>query len=331
MITIHFFSRPNRQKRPDRAVYVPRHRRGAPEVETSNVPVKDAQTKLPKEMSNSNPKVRSSRITNDKINAQSTTTDSTVNKLKDQEVEAPENTDAANEINLQKELASADLPLSEIHPEQVPVQNVVAETIMEIDIPSKHIDESAETQPREENIELANGPACLEESDKRDRRKSIETNEDSNNTSDMPTSSSSNDIPCDTSMSDGDKSEVQELPNSPTNPRNFESDISKRSEKVVQQPLVSKVLVISSAEDKSEKPKTASPQPTPVVPLMPPEKRVKKIERPKSKPAAPPAPPVKIDRDECDWDSLFDDNGDCLDPTLIDEVIFEMYLHLVHE
>ncbi|XP_015434853.1 PREDICTED: R3H and coiled-coil domain-containing protein 1 isoform X2 [Dufourea novaeangliae] len=56
-------------------------------------------------------------------------------------------------------------------------------------------------------------------------------------------------------------------------------------------------------------------------PITPPEKKVKKIERQKSKPASPPSPPIKkINRDECDWDSLFDDNGDCLDPTLIEEL-----------
>jgi hypothetical protein len=54
--------------------------------------------------------------------------------------------------------------------------------------------------------------------------------------------------------------------------------------------------------------------------VTPPEKKIKKIERQKSKPAPPPSPPLKINRDECDWDNLFDDNGDCLDPTLIEEV-----------
>ena len=60
-----------------------------------------------------------------------------------------------------------------------------------------------------------------------------------------------------------------------------------------------------------------------VAPMTPPEKKVKKIERPKSKPAAPPSPSIKVSRDDCDWDSLFDDNGDCLDPTLIEEVQFK--------
>lgn len=59
---------------------------------------------------------------------------------------------------------------------------------------------------------------------------------------------------------------------------------------------------------------------TNVSPLRLTEKKPKKVARTKSKPASPPSPPVKINRDECDWDSLFDDNGECLDPTLIEEV-----------
>ncbi|KOC59860.1 R3H and coiled-coil domain-containing protein 1-like [Habropoda laboriosa] len=81
--------------------------------------------------------------------------------------------------------------------------------------------------------------------------------------------------------------------------------------------IVSNVLIISDAVQK-EPPtvKEVSPAPT-----TPPEKKVKKVRlRQKSKPAPPPSPPVKkINRDECDWDSLFDDNGDCLDPSLIEE------------
>lgn len=94
--------------------------------------------------------------------------------------------------------------------------------------------------------------------------------------------------------------------------------------KPVKQTMVSKVLVISTCDDK----KTEPAKPDPVPEIAPPEKKkVKKVERPKSKPAPPPQPEVnkKINRDECDWDSLFDDNGDCLDPTLIEEVKFILY------
>lgn len=82
-----------------------------------------------------------------------------------------------------------------------------------------------------------------------------------------------------------------------------------------------KVLVIS---DKASQPQETDKQ-VPVISMTPPEKKVKKVERPKSKPAPPPSPPIKINRDECDWESLFDDNGDCLDPTLIEEVRLKFY------
>lgn len=90
------------------------------------------------------------------------------------------------------------------------------------------------------------------------------------------------------------------------------------------QNLVSDILVISEPKRKEKiSPTEAAPA---VVAMTPPEKKVKKVERPKSKPAPPPSPPRKINRDECDWDSLFDDNGDCLDPSLIDEVGLMMYM-----
>lgn len=91
--------------------------------------------------------------------------------------------------------------------------------------------------------------------------------------------------------------------------------IEDKNEQLVEQNIVSDVLVISDVK-KSLK---HSEQVSPTV-VMPPEKKVKKIERQKSKPVPPPSPPLKINRDECDWDNLFDDNGDCLDPTLIEEV-----------
>ncbi|XP_076295869.1 uncharacterized protein LOC143216576 isoform X2 [Lasioglossum baleicum] len=92
---------------------------------------------------------------------------------------------------------------------------------------------------------------------------------------------------------------------------------NKKNTQMIGRKMVSDVLIISDVEQKEPSPvKETTPPPT-----TPPEKKVKKIERPKSKPAPPPSPPIKkINRDECDWDSLFDDNGDCLDPTLIEEL-----------
>ncbi|XP_011644222.1 uncharacterized protein LOC105431631 isoform X2 [Pogonomyrmex barbatus] len=92
--------------------------------------------------------------------------------------------------------------------------------------------------------------------------------------------------------------------------------IAHEDRQLVEQNVVSDILIIS---DNIQKKSQESEQLSPMF-VTPPEKKVKKIERQKSKPAPPPSPPLKINRDECDWDSLFDDNGDCLDPTLIEEL-----------
>ncbi|XP_011692005.1 PREDICTED: coiled-coil domain-containing protein R3HCC1L isoform X2 [Wasmannia auropunctata] len=91
--------------------------------------------------------------------------------------------------------------------------------------------------------------------------------------------------------------------------------IDDKDRQLVRQNLVSDVLIISDTTRRKPK---QSEQLSPI--RVTPEKKVKKIERQKSKPVPPPSPPLKINRDECDWDSLFDDNGDCLDPTLIEEL-----------
>lgn len=91
---------------------------------------------------------------------------------------------------------------------------------------------------------------------------------------------------------------------------------NKKNTQIMHRNIVSGVLIISDSVQKEQPPvQEAIP-----AAVAPPEKKVKKVVRQKSKPAPPPSPPVKkINRDECDWDSLFDDNGDCLDPTLIEE------------
>lgn len=85
--------------------------------------------------------------------------------------------------------------------------------------------------------------------------------------------------------------------------------------------VVSNVLVISDRKEHNIELKSAKAEKE-VICVKSPEKKVKKVARIKSKPASPPALPVKLNRDDCDWDSLFDDDGECLDPTLIDEVSF---------
>lgn len=102
--------------------------------------------------------------------------------------------------------------------------------------------------------------------------------------------------------------------------------IDDKDKQLVQQNVVADVLIISDTIQKKSK---QSGQFSSIL-VTPPEKKVKKVERQKSKPAPPPSPPLKMNRDECDWDSLFDDNGDCLDPTLIEEVSILMYLCFEH-
>ncbi|XP_046749786.1 uncharacterized protein LOC124413319 isoform X2 [Diprion similis] len=101
---------------------------------------------------------------------------------------------------------------------------------------------------------------------------------------------------------------------------NCDEVVNHKNRRIVRQNIVSDVLLISD-----EKPRQDiiinEPPAIPVSPSLPTkEKKVKKIERSKSKPAPPPLPSSKVNRDDCDWDSLFDDNGDCLDPTLIEEL-----------
>lgn len=141
-----------------------------------------------------------------------------------------------------------------------------------------------------------------------DRRKSIENDGDTVENEAAPSITANTDS-CDTEVVGN--SEPTTL-SSPTRQTDSES-----CDEEIKQTFVSKVLIISSKEDEAE-----TPTVKPVAPMTLPEKKVKKVERAKSKPAPPPLPPSKINRDECDWDSLFDDNGDCLDPTLIEEVSF---------
>ena len=91
--------------------------------------------------------------------------------------------------------------------------------------------------------------------------------------------------------------------------------------------IVSNVLIISDTKVREPERKIVEAvKEVETTPITPPEKKPKKIARAKSKPASPPSPQVKLNRDECDWDSLFDDNGDCLDPTLIEEVRFLFFI-----
>lgn len=172
----------------------------------------------------------------------------------------------------------------------LPAERMEEDVVTKSEVPPEPV--SPPEAPKEEaEPDIAESPVCLDESDKRDRRKSDE-------------------ITCE--------------PVNESAQKHDEAIRNKRNDnKAVKKALVSPVLIISAKDEEEEETKDSPTPVVPVVAMTPPEKKVKKVERPKSKPAPPPAPPVKINRDEADWDSLFDDNGDCLDPTLIEEVILD--------
>lgn len=117
-----------------------------------------------------------------------------------------------------------------------------------------------------------------------------------------------------------EKKDDESKGNASSNRRNNTVKKNNESNNTVRRNMVSSdVLIISDVITNNKEPAKKAKE-VPVVTVAPPEKKAKKVERPKSKPAPPPSPPIKISRDECDWDSLFDDNGDCLDPSLIEEL-----------
>ena len=228
-------------------------------------------------------------------------------------------------------------------PEKINNQSVFNDTVMAINSMPKIMDNvksenalapiacSMNTTQKQEAE-----PDCLEENDKRDRRKSTEKDEDvaknaheseskweteNENKTALSTTVTESCNPTDSYNGET----VSQEPKSVSSPEIFmnESHNERNNEEEIQKALISDVLIIST---KNKSNKTTEKSLVEVVPMTLPEKRVKKVERPKSKPAPPPLPPSKLNREECDWDSLFDDNGDCLDPTLIEEVSFSKVL-----
>ncbi|XP_015118439.1 R3H and coiled-coil domain-containing protein 1 [Diachasma alloeum] len=116
-------------------------------------------------------------------------------------------------------------------------------------------------------------------------------------------------VPCDTPNIDVTLENISEV-------KKTEKVLNSRKETSSPRNLVSDVLIISTSESSPSRKIIQEEVPT----IRLPEKKLKKVARAKSKPASPPSPPAKVNRDECDWDSLFDDNGECLDPTLIEEL-----------
>ncbi|XP_025160003.1 uncharacterized protein LOC105183259 isoform X2 [Harpegnathos saltator] len=271
-----------RQRRPDRAVYIPRHRRSLEAEEKRPRNLKSSCTNYA--TSSRDPNTNDNSQAQDACCIQQSTSDSGLdNKLPESHSsniednrlpqKVPENIDSDKVVNHEtNDDVEYTRKLSEVPKEDVPILPEQMETVA-----TNSLNESNNTNP-----------SLLESSDK------IEVNDQQLETS---------------------QSTVTEC--QPTAERlSSNNTTSDQNERLVRRNVVmSDVLIISDIVE--DKPKNT--EQVPAI-LTSPEKKVKKIERPKSKPAPPPSPPLKINRDECDWDSLFDDNGDCLDPTLIEEL-----------
>ncbi|CAL7937727.1 unnamed protein product [Xylocopa violacea] len=323
----------SRQRRPDRAVYVPRHRRSL-ETEGSPQPAEPLRTSptAKDNLSGASHRQSKSPLSNKEA-------DSDVHR-------SPECAKKGSNACLDIDRGSLELEINEC------LQTVSTEadsaaitdvSIVEIsnEETAEQSDSSNENVPNESNDSLAAEIKCVvvdafqsqtieeeaeeggeEEEEEEDVSSSSSENKSSlesvetcvyseinvNEEADRSDKSKDDVILTDTTASNNKKN---------TELSNKDEITNQKNTQMMRRNMVSKVLIISDTVQKEPK---AVKEVIPV-PIPAPQKKVKKVIRQKSKPAPPPSPPVKkINRDECDWDSLFDDNGDCLDPTLIEEL-----------
>lgn len=98
--------------------------------------------------------------------------------------------------------------------------------------------------------------------------------------------------------------------------------------------VISDVLIISDPEpvvtnDPDEKCNVVSdyiPSPEKEIELDQTESKIKVPSVQSVPESESSSPPLSLNRDECSWEMLFDDNGDCLDPKLIEEVSVIYYI-----
>ncbi|KYN00220.1 PREDICTED: coiled-coil domain-containing protein R3HCC1L [Cyphomyrmex costatus] len=266
-----------RQKRPDRAVYVPRHRRSL-----------EIEDKKPQSL-----KVSHTTLNEDSI---------MINNSKLQDVCcSQQNVDDLTSHNQLSE--SCNTKIEDKHIQGNILKNVIS---LDSDKISEALDNTEHMYKFSE--QLKDVPILFKE------KETVAINNLDTNSTNFNLLEPSNQIEINDKQSEKIQENVEEKESS------IEylncSDENDHKDKLVKQNVVSDVLIISDSIQKKSK---QSEQLSPIL-VTPPEKKVKKIERQKSKPAPPPSPPLKMNRDECDWDSLFDDNGDCLDPTLIEEL-----------
>ncbi|XP_077266458.1 uncharacterized protein LOC143899771 isoform X1 [Temnothorax americanus] len=270
-----------RQKRPDRAVYIPRHRRSL-----------ETEDKKPHSLKNSHATLNGDSIINNNF------------KLRDVRCSQQNIDDTTRSLNDQISESRG----TKIEDEHFPRE--ISENVVSLDS-----GKMSDTRGNTEHVykyseELKEDASTLSE-----EKETVTTNNTDKNNTNSNLLKSSNQF----EINDKQLGRIRETMKE--NQLSLEhlscnDVIDYKDRQLVERNVVSDILIISDTVRKKSK---QSEQLSSIL-VTPPEKKVKKVERQKSKPAAPPSPPLKMNRDECDWDSLFDDNGDCLDPTLIEEL-----------
>lgn len=311
----------SRQRRPDRAVYVPRHRRSL-ETEGSPQPVESIRVSRSVK---DNPSSASHGQSKSSLDIKET--DSSLQQSIECEQKELNTCFDDNQSNDEPEI---NICLQE-DPKD-PTSSVIPEGLMmetSDKITTKQLDNLNEDVPNDTDGTTAPETKC-ETTDTfhsgiiEEQEISSNSNEDNNNIDSVETCIYSEvNVNEEIDRSDKCNNDIV-VTNSNANNKQH-SEISNKDEitnqkntQMMRRNMVSNVLIISDSVQKE--PQQPNKEVIPI-PTALPEKKVKKVVRQKSKPAPPPSPPIKkINRDECDWDSLFDDNGDCLDPTLIEEL-----------
>lgn len=316
-----FLLRTSRQRRPDRAVYIPRHRRSL-ETEGSPQPSESA---------------RVNRIVKDSLLSAfcgQSRSSSNVREM-DSETDVQQNmecekTRSNTYFDNNQSNGDTEVNVCQEDPKETISSIVPEEPTMEAsnEIAIEQLFTLNEDVPNDSNSAPAFEDKC-EITDTEFQAETLEEQEISSNSSEIKNNLdlvetciySEINVNEEIDRSDKYKDDIIMINSDANNKKHAE--ISNKDEitnqknvQMMRRNMVSNVLIISDTVQKEPEPvKEVIP-----VPLTSPEKKVKKVIRQKSKPAPPPSPPVKkMNRDECDWDSLFDDNGDCLDPTLIEE------------
>ncbi|KAM0730668.1 Coiled-coil domain-containing protein R3HCC1L [Formica fusca] len=268
-----------RQKRPDRAVYVPRHRRSLEERRSRNSQVSSANHTTLNGDTNTN---NNSRLQDTCCIRQSISSDSSLD----------------NRI-----FESHDMKIENGHfPRENSVVSVDSRKILDMHDSTEYTHKLLEEL--KEDVQTSS-----------EERETIAADNSNENSTNFNVSRSSDKVEINDELVKTTQATMKENRFSVQH-LDCNNTIDNENRQLVGQNIVPDILIIS---DNMQKKPERSEQISPIL-VIPPEKKVKKIERQKSKPVPPPSPPIKINRDECDWDSLFDDNGDCLDPTLIEEL-----------